>query len=206
MRDRWGNPAFFAVSDYFYGSYGEINISTLRAGSRHTVALKEDGTVVAWGTNEFGQIDVPPHLSGVKEISTRGYHTLALKEDGTVTAWGDNDNGQLTIPSGLSGVKAIAAGWDHSMVLLEDKNTPIEKEKTKSKKAITAFLSNGKVCFSNPIISGATIQLFNIQGKELYRTQVQNSFFEFPSIISEGVVIWKLRQATLLTKGKLIIK
>ena len=64
-------------------------MTAIAAGNGHTVALKSDGTVVAWGYNFYGQTTVPPGLSGVTAIAA-GYHTVALKSDGTVVAWGDN--------------------------------------------------------------------------------------------------------------------
>ena len=42
------------------------------------MALKSDGTVVAWGRNEFGATSVPVGLTGVLAISAGGYHTVVL--------------------------------------------------------------------------------------------------------------------------------
>jgi len=38
---------------------GLSGVVAIGAGWRHTVALKEDGTVVAWGYNGNGQTNVP---------------------------------------------------------------------------------------------------------------------------------------------------
>jgi alpha-tubulin suppressor-like RCC1 family protein len=50
------------------------------------VALKSDGTVVAWGQNSDGQTNVPVGLRGVMAIAAGSRHTVALKSDGTVVA------------------------------------------------------------------------------------------------------------------------
>jgi hypothetical protein len=81
------------------------------------VALKQDGTVVAWGGNSEGQTTVPAGLSGVVAIAAGWSHTVALKQDGTVVAWGGNIDGQTTVPAGLSGVVAIAAEAYHTVAL-----------------------------------------------------------------------------------------
>ena len=90
------------------------------AAGGHNLALKSDGTVVAWGDNSSGQATVPSGLSGVVAIAAGDDQSLALKSDGTVVAWGNNDYGQATVPSGLSGVVAIAAGYYHSLALKSD--------------------------------------------------------------------------------------
>jgi len=84
-------------------------------GYRHSLALKADGTVAAWGFNSFGQTNVPAGLSGVASIAGGYSYSLALKSNGTVVAWGN-----LPAPSGLSNVTAIAAGWYHSLALKSD--------------------------------------------------------------------------------------
>jgi hypothetical protein len=55
-------------------------VIAIAAGADHTVALRSDGTVVAWGgENDFGQTIVPAGLGGVIAVSAGGYHTAALK-------------------------------------------------------------------------------------------------------------------------------
>jgi hypothetical protein len=75
-----------------------------------SLALKSDGTVVAWGGNNYGESNVPTGLSDVIAISEGTYFSLALKSDGTVVGWGDDSSGATDIPTGLAGVTAIAAG------------------------------------------------------------------------------------------------
>ena len=95
------------------GASGVLSgVVAISAGMQQTVALKADGTVVAWGCNQFGQLGnnstteshVPVQvlgaggaglLSGVVEISSGYQHTVALKADGSVWAWGWNGQGQL---------------------------------------------------------------------------------------------------------------
>ncbi len=90
------------------------------AGESHALALKADGTVVAWGDNQLGETTVPAGLNGVVEVAAGGVHSLALKSDGTVVAWGDNLFGETTVPTGLSGVVAISAGYNFSLALKSD--------------------------------------------------------------------------------------
>ena len=72
----------------------------IAAGFLHSVALKADGTVVAWGWNDSGQGTVPAGLTGVVAVAAGSEHNLALKADGTVVAWGANHGGQSSVPRG----------------------------------------------------------------------------------------------------------
>lgn len=116
--------------------------ATLAAGYRHSVALKPDGTVLFWGSNDYGQLGdgttttrvrpvAVPGLTGVVAVAAANFHTLALKSDGTVLAWGTNESGQLgdgtttnrTSPvavPGFTGVVALAGGAYHTVALKSD--------------------------------------------------------------------------------------
>ena len=71
-------------------------------------ALKSDGMVWAWGSNNYGQLGlgstqprcspVPVQVRGLSEvvaISSAGDSAYALRRDGTLWAWGENDYGEL---------------------------------------------------------------------------------------------------------------
>ena len=86
----------------------------ISGGSGHNLALKEDGTVVAWGRNEWKQCDIPSGLKNVVGISAGIFsHSLAVRKDGTVVAWGYNKEKQCDVPTGLADV----------VVFLEDRLT-----------------------------------------------------------------------------------
>jgi alpha-tubulin suppressor-like RCC1 family protein len=96
------------------------------AGFWHSIALRTDGSVVAWGDDSWGQIDVPVGLSNVVAIAAAGNHSLALTANGAVVAWGENFDadgdfvGQSEVPAGLNNVAAIAAGEYHSLAVKND--------------------------------------------------------------------------------------
>ena len=52
----------------------------IAAGGHHSLALKEDGSIVGWGDNYYGQAG-PVTGSGFIAISAGAEHSLALKED-----------------------------------------------------------------------------------------------------------------------------
>ena len=85
-----------------------------------SLALKADGTVAAWGRNDYGQLAVPAGLEGVVGIAAALGHFLALKHDGTLAAWGDNAAGQCNIPPEATNVVQIAAHYGRSFALRQD--------------------------------------------------------------------------------------
>lgn len=88
-----------------------IVMHSLAAGWEHCLLLRSDGTVAAYGENNFGQTAVQP-WEDVIAVSAGAYHSLALRSDGTVAATGSNEYGQCNV-SNWKDVVAIECGaWD----------------------------------------------------------------------------------------------
>src|SRR5204862_317743 len=115
------------------GSY-----TAIAAGGVHSLALKSDGTLVAWGYNYFGQLNVPS--GAYTAIATGVYHSLALKSDGTPVGWGANGFGQIDVPSGA--YTAIAAGYYHNLAL----GNPAVPVTISSAQSGLSFTSSGTGC------------------------------------------------------------
>jgi hypothetical protein len=80
--------------------------ASVAAGSYHTMAIKTDGTLWAWGANWAGQLgngtlvdtDTPVQIGYGNDwasVAAGYYHTVAIKTDGSLWAWGSNEEGQL---------------------------------------------------------------------------------------------------------------
>ncbi len=78
---------------------GLTKVIAIAAGDNHSLALKEDGTVWAFGLNSSGQLGDGSTLNKVKPVQVKGLtdvkqivassgHNLALKNDGTVWSRG----------------------------------------------------------------------------------------------------------------------
>jgi alpha-tubulin suppressor-like RCC1 family protein len=110
-------PASVAAKSASAESWGQGTVQMLAGGMSHNIALKSDGTVVAWGDTSEGQSTVPTGLKGIVAIDAGGYYSMALQSDGTVVAWGINTDGVTNVPIGLTNVVAITAGFEHAMAL-----------------------------------------------------------------------------------------
>ena len=117
-------------------------IPQISGGGYHSLALKLNGTVWAWGRNNFGQLGngkcskkntpVPvKNLEDVIAIASGTWHSLALKSNGTVWTWGRNNYGQIgdgtfknrktpVQVKDLADIVAIAGGYLHSLALKSD--------------------------------------------------------------------------------------
>jgi Regulator of chromosome condensation (RCC1) repeat/IPT/TIG domain len=118
---------------------GLSEASSVAAGELHSLAGKKNGTAVAWGIDEEGQLGngateestVPVDVLGLTEVATvaaGGSTSMALMTGGTVMAWGSNVYGQLgdnlTTESarpiqvcGLGGVSSISTRGGHSLAV-----------------------------------------------------------------------------------------
>jgi alpha-tubulin suppressor-like RCC1 family protein len=116
------------------------------AGAEHSLAVQEDGTVVAWGRNTSGEARVPAGLSNVVAISAGGRSgtgfSVALRRNGTVIAWGDNSSSQTNVPPELNDVAAITAGADHCLALKNDGTVIAWGSKAAGKSQVPPGLSN----------------------------------------------------------------
>ena len=91
---------------------------TLSAGASHTVAVKNDGTVVAIGDTDLGKCDVAD-WTDIIAVSAGNANTVGLKSDGTVVATGRNRNGESNV-SDWTDIVAISAGNDVTAGLKAD--------------------------------------------------------------------------------------
>jgi hypothetical protein len=113
------------------------NVAAVAAGSNQSLALLDDGTVVAWGTGPA----VPGGLTNVTHLAAGTAHFLARKSDGTLASWGDNSSGQ-SADQGLSTVTAVAAGEKHSLALLADGTVTAWGDNTFNQTAVPGGLAN----------------------------------------------------------------
>jgi hypothetical protein len=89
--------------------------SKVAAGSFHSLGLKQDGSIVAWGDNTYGECNIPSPNNGFIAIAAGENHSLGLKQDGFIAVWGYNEYGQCNVPEPNSGFVAVAAGYDYSL-------------------------------------------------------------------------------------------
>jgi len=138
----YGNEVSFSTHPFIY-------YSKIAAGSEHSLAIKSDGTLWAWGSNEVGQLGdgtIANRINPVKigpgygSMDAAGYSftlslpisvgfTLAIKTDGSAWSWGANEFGQLGNGNTIDrktpvmfsfGFVKIEAGESHALALTSD--------------------------------------------------------------------------------------
>lgn len=102
-------PVFVVSAD---GTEHLSDVKQISIGGQNGLAVLNDGTLLAWGHNDRGQLGdgslkdrpVPGPVVGlsgtgnlvdVVQVSAAEKHAFALRGDGTVVAWGNNSAGQL---------------------------------------------------------------------------------------------------------------
>ncbi|MBK8252057.1 MAG: RCC1 repeat-containing protein [Polyangiaceae bacterium] len=136
-----GNGSFFGDKNLPIAVPGLTNAIAVAAGDLHSLVLKNDGTVWAFGLNDVGQladgtvedksVPVQTPIVGAVSVAAGDDTSFAILEDGTVVGWGYNSVGQLGNGS-LSGadsanppapvlqlpaVASVAAGRYHNLAL-----------------------------------------------------------------------------------------
>jgi alpha-tubulin suppressor-like RCC1 family protein len=145
----WGNPGSGALGDGSITSTGRVpvqvsgltSVRAIAAGLSSGYALKDDGTVWAWGQNANGELgdgtttarSTPVRVGTLTGITAIGAGTsgYAVGAGGTVWAWGPNNHGQLgnntmtqsSVPVavvGVTGATQVAGGQRNGYALHAD--------------------------------------------------------------------------------------
>ena len=93
------------------------------AGDSHAVAIKANGSLWAWGQNDYGQLgdgtnighNAPARVGKAKgwaAVAAGSRHTLAIKSNGSLWAWGSNEHGQLGDGTNISRTAPVQVGSD----------------------------------------------------------------------------------------------
>jgi len=114
---------------------GEKGGPMIVAGGSHTMAIRGDGTLWAWGSNETGRTGIgstsgntptPVHVGNATQqewiwayVSAGTSHSMGIREDGTLWAWGSNMFGQLGDGSTTTHAVPVPVG---SPAQIEDTN------------------------------------------------------------------------------------
>ena len=109
-----------------------VKTPTIDAGSRHSLAIKKDGSLWLWGGlggGVGGYVTPTKVMDGVISASSGDVHLLLVRTDGSLWAWGGNYYG--TIGNGTSadqklpikvmdGVASVSAGSNYSLAVKND--------------------------------------------------------------------------------------
>lgn len=175
------------------------------AGEEHSCAVQEDGFLLCWGDNHFGQLGhgiqehhsfppMPVPIDGKARTVTAGRrHTCALLRDGTVECWGKGFEGQLGDGLGrdsLTPVRVLAADSTEGPVPL-GQVTAI----TAGSQHTCALLENGKVyCWGSNVLG----QLGRVEGQ----TATRAAFSGLTDVIALSAGGW---QTCAIRRGGTII-
>jgi len=73
---------------------------SVSAGGSCAIALRIDGTLVPFGDNAFGRLNVPEGQFRTVSAADATWHAAGVRVDGTIACWGLNSFGQCNAPSG----------------------------------------------------------------------------------------------------------
>ena len=134
----------------------------ISAGGQHTCARRASGTVVCWGSDDFGQlgdgattqqsspvaVTSPLVLEDAIELSGGLFHTCARRATGTVVCWGAY-SGESTPIAALSNVSQVSAGVYNTCVRLSNQSVSCWGDNSSGK--------SGATDFSSPVIAPTAV-------------------------------------------------
>jgi alpha-tubulin suppressor-like RCC1 family protein len=147
----WGDNIYGQIGNGSSGASADVTApiqiggsdwKSISAGTFHTVAIKNDNTLWAWGRNQYGQLGnnsiidlyIPTAIgtdNDWESISAAVTHTIATKSSGSLWTWGYNQFGQLgdntivdkIIPTNITAITSchiVSKGQQHSVIKKTD--------------------------------------------------------------------------------------
>jgi hypothetical protein len=104
----------------------ETGFTKLACGLHHALALRTNGSVVAWGSEAptaqmcTGQVSNTPIGLGYIDIAGGAHHSMAIRADGSIETWGSDLHGQISNAPVGAGFSGITAGYFNSLALRSD--------------------------------------------------------------------------------------
>jgi len=118
------------------------NLVAFDTSWQHSLALRGDGRVIAWGPDFYGETVVPAAATNVVAVTAGNYYSVALREDGSLVIWGHTSFGEANVPPDATNLVAITAGGFSSVGLREDGTLVPWGNSTYGQAPIPAFASN----------------------------------------------------------------
>ena len=149
-----GEASYSTLTEVYKPEAENKKAIAIATGSRHSIILLKDGSVITLGDNEYNQKNITvPKGRKIAEIAAGGYHTLVRLDDNTVWGVGNNEEQQIAAHIGGGNIldqyrstmtqlldedgKAIkvhnpnnrirnmAAGFDFSLIITKGKDNKI---------------------------------------------------------------------------------
>ena len=117
---QYGHGSIVGWGQQVFGADLSAGFVAVAGGSAHSLGLRSDGSIVAWGSNYYARCDLPEPNTDFVAVAGGGRHSLGLKVDGSILAWGDNEYGQCDVPEPNTDFRAVAAGPHHCLALKYD--------------------------------------------------------------------------------------
>lgn len=122
-RDLYGGRVAIRQVGVIGGYYDQTpppgeKLSSISTGWVHSCGLREDGTPVCWGSNQYGKA-TPPSDERFASIDAGSSHSCGVLLDGQAVCWGDDVHGQASPPTDER-FSRVVAGENHSCGLRED--------------------------------------------------------------------------------------
>ena len=69
----------------------DVKYIAISSGANHVCAIATGGSIMCWGSDDYGQVSERPTSGRFIEISSGDNHTCGLRDDGAVICWGGID-------------------------------------------------------------------------------------------------------------------
>jgi alpha-tubulin suppressor-like RCC1 family protein len=185
-----GSGAKGTKSTFVVAVKGLSNVTAIAAGGAFNLARLSNGTVVAWGAGEEGQLGNGKKAKSATPVTVKGVtgataiaagreHALALLANGTVMSWGSNLAHQLGMPTKYKMIKE-----EEETVLEEEEqpeNNPVP-EPVQALNGATAVAAGGE--HSLALLGSGEVMAWGGNGNDQLGNGTQRGISNLPTAVS----------------------
>jgi hypothetical protein len=199
------------------------SLIAVAGGYGHSLGLKVDGSIVVWGSNNYGECNVPALNADFIAVAGGFVNSLGLKVDGSIVAWGSNNYGECNVPTPNEDFIAVAGGDERSLGLRSTTATAVEEPRPGNKPEVAKlsicslspnpFNPSTEVTFEALVSGPVILNIYDVTGQRIttvalgdFEPGLHRAKWDGRGCEWEKFVVWGVLHSSCRSRGGIVAR